>query len=47
MPSNQSAILVEDFKTVKKLAEYIKRLNKDDEEYETIGQLAEKNQLNN
>ncbi|XP_052068276.1 alpha-(1,3)-fucosyltransferase 10-like [Mytilus californianus] len=33
LPSNHSAIVVEDFKTVKELADYIKYLNDNDEEY--------------
>lgn len=34
LPSNHSAIIVEDFSSVKKLAEYLKFLNENDEEYE-------------
>ncbi|OWF36238.1 Alpha-(1,3)-fucosyltransferase 10 [Mizuhopecten yessoensis] len=34
LPSNHSAIIVEEFESVKKLAEYIKFLNENDHEYE-------------
>lgn len=33
LPSNHSAIVVDDFKSIKELAEYIKFLNSNDEEY--------------